>query len=236
MDREFSLTVLVDGAPLSELRGRGSVYIEAQKGRPYALRIGNPFPYRVAVALSVDGLNTIDAKHTDPRGAQKWVLGPYETATIPGWQVSGTSAREFFFTGEKSSYGALLGKIENLGVIEAVFFRERAALPMPFSAPSQPSGEASGSRRDAAGAPRAALGAAQALSDEFAATGMGQRDSHEVSELFLELERDPVASIRVRYEFRPQLVKLGILPRSVDPLDRREAAQGFSSYCPEVVR
>jgi hypothetical protein len=64
-DRRFSLSVLVDGSPASEIRGRGSFYVEAVLGQPYALSITNPLPYRVAVALSVDGLNTIDARHTD---------------------------------------------------------------------------------------------------------------------------------------------------------------------------
>jgi hypothetical protein len=93
------------------------------------------------------------------------------------------------------------------------------------------------SRRDAAAAPQPPSAAgAEALSDEYAATGMGRRDSHEVDEVFLALEREPVASIRIRYEFHPQLVKLGILPRGFDPLERREGARGFSSYCPEPAR
>ena len=237
-DRGFSLSVVVDGAPLSELYGRGSTYVEAQRGKPYALRITNPFPYRVGVALSVDGLNTIDAKHSDAWRARKWVLDPGESTTIPGWQVSGSTAREFFFTGERSSYGASLGLTENLGVIEAVFFRERPAdrAPITMAAPAQPSGGAPMSRRDAAAPNAEKSAAAEALSDDYAATGMGRRGDHEVHEVFLDLERNPVGSLRVRYEFRPQLVKLGLLPREWDSLERREASRGFSSYCPEPGR
>jgi hypothetical protein len=33
--------------------------------------------------------------------------------------------------------------------------------------------------------------------------------------------------VDIRYEFRPQLVRLGILPRGTDPLTRREGAEGF---------
>ena len=47
----------------------------------------------------------------------------------------------------------------------------------------------------------------------------------------IDLEPYPAASIRIRYEFTPQLVKLGVLP-SVSPLERRERARGFG-YCPE---
>jgi hypothetical protein len=57
----FAVNVLVDDTPRSEYYHGGSVYIEAVKGASYSLRLTNPTPYRVAVALSVDGLNTIDA-------------------------------------------------------------------------------------------------------------------------------------------------------------------------------
>ena len=121
----YGLTVLVDSAPRPEYFHNGTLYVEATRGASYSLRITNPTPYRVAVALSVDGLNTIDARHTDARNATKWVLGPYESTEISGWQVNDRTARSFFFTGERRSYGAALGQTENLGVIEAVFYRER---------------------------------------------------------------------------------------------------------------
>jgi len=45
--------------------------------------------------------------------------------------------------------------------------------------------------------------------------------------------------VNIRYEFRPQLVRLGILPAGplVDPLQRREGARGFTpGVCPEPPR
>lgn len=225
------LDVVVDGASRAEYFHHGTTYIEALRGREYALRLTNPTPYRVAVALSVDGLNTIDARHSDAWGAPKWVLEPYESTVIEGWQVSDESARRFYFTGERNSYGAALGETQNLGVIEAVFYRERTrrievwndersrAVPPPPHAP-QPSA--------AAGAE-----AAPKLSDDYAATGMGDRTRHDVERVHIDLDPTPIASIRIRYEFRPQLVKLGVLPRHEEPLRRRERARGFDSYCPE---
>src|SRR5258706_1554693 len=121
----FAVNVLVDDERRAEYVDGGTVYIEAVRGASYSLRLTNPTAYRVAVALSVDGLNTIDAKHTDARSASKWVLEPYESTVISGWQISNRTARNFFFTGERHSYGATLGQTENLGVIEAVYFRER---------------------------------------------------------------------------------------------------------------
>lgn len=255
-ERGFSVEVLVDGAPRPEYAARGTLYIEALRGRSYTLRLHNPRPYRVAVALAVDGLNTIDAAHTGAWQARKWVLGPHETVVIPGWQVSGDHARRFTFTGERGSYGAALGETDNLGVIEAVFFREVPPAPAAFDDPPcheeggwwKRLGKDEGAAQERAqpSAPGAAAGAeAQAskqssLSDEYAATGMGSRTHHDVTEVDLELDRSPVASVRVRYEYRPVLVKLGVLPAPCPPpdrLDRREAGSGFEmGFCPEPDR
>ncbi len=216
----FGLGVMIDGQSRAEYFHAGTIYVEAIRGARYALRLTNPTPVRVGVALSVDGLNTINAQHTDARGAAKWVLEPYESTVISGWQVSDRSARDFYFTGERRSYGAALGQIENLGVIEAVFFRERRPQVSTCAPPP--------TRQEAARE-------SAALSDDYAATGMGRRNRHDVESVDIDFEPAPAASIRIRYEFAPQLVKMGIL-RSASPLERRERARGFSGWCPEPSR
>lgn len=223
VDGTPEVTVLVNGTPREEYVHRGSTYIEAIRGREFSIRLRNPTAQRVAVALSVDGLNTIDAKHSDAWGASKWVLEPYETAEISGWQVSNQAARRFFFTGERNSYGAKLGQTQNLGIIEAVFYRERVQRSSEFQ--KRDSLERRGVEGGAL--PPAAMEAPRA-DDEYAATGMGRRTEHQVDEVAIDLERDPIASVAIRYEFRPQLVRLGVFDR--DPLERRERARGF---CPE---
>ena len=251
-----SMDILMKGSRLPAYPARGTVYVEAVKGREYEIRLRNPYPVRVAVALSVDGLNTIDARHTSAAEARKWVIEPYGTITISGWQTSMTQARRFEFTTEERSYGAWLGKTNDLGVISAVFFRERA--PERFVSVEQdraPRSEApapareGGSRAVPAGqagappAPSAGAGEtakAQAVgADEYAATGIGRRTDHAVRQVHLDLESMPAASISVRYEFREQLVRLGVLPArtaDLDPLDRRERARGFDSFCPDPKR
>ena len=214
----FGLTVLVDEQIAPEYHARGTTYVEAMRGRPYSLRVTNPTPYRVAVALSVDGLNTIDAKHSDPRSAAKWILDPYESTVITGWQVSESVARQFFFTTEDRSYGAALGQTENLGVIEAVFYTERHA-KLNVYAPR-------------ASKESAAQAQAPAPSEDYAATGMGAGTDNQVQLVDFNPEDHPAASIRIRYEFRPALVKLGVLRNSISPLNRREHAKGFENFCP----
>ena len=120
--------ILVEGTPRPQYRHGGRLFVEALKGREYQIRLRNPYDVRVAVALSVDGLNTIDARETTAKSARKWVLGPHQTVVLSGWQVSQDAARRFEFTTEEQSYGQALGKTANLGIITAVFFRERAPI------------------------------------------------------------------------------------------------------------
>jgi len=247
----LEMDILVKGSRLPTYTARGTVYIEALKGREYEIRLRNPYPVRVAVALSVDGLNTIDARRTTAAEARKWVIEPYSTITIGGWQTSMTHARRFEFTTEERSYGAWLGKTNDLGVISAVFFRERlpelavrngvgamprAEAPAPAdqsrerTAPAARAGEAS----PVGAEPKQAVGA-----DEYAATGIGRRADHAVRQVYLDLEPAPAASVSLRYEYRAQLVRLGVLPPvqvAGDPLDRRERARGFDAFCPEPKR
>src|SRR5207248_11089933 len=89
----------------------------------------NPTGERVAVALSVDGRNVVDARRTGAIEAAKWILSPGQTLEIPGWQVSGESSRRFFFTETARSYAKWLGDTRNVGTIEAVFFRGRHRVP-----------------------------------------------------------------------------------------------------------
>jgi hypothetical protein len=197
---------------------------------------------RVAVALSVDGLNTIDARHTAPTDARKWVLGPYETVTIGGWQTSRSEARRFYFTTEEHSYATRLGQPDNQGVISAVFFRERVPEAVPLTSEETGRARKESPRADAArrqapaagGVPEGAAAQAPAA-DDYAATGFGRRTGHAVRMVHLDLEDRPAAVIGLRYEFRPQLVRLGILPAPPDrdALARRERARGFEpGFCP----
>jgi hypothetical protein len=239
--------ILVDGHPRPRYLASGTSYVEAIRGREYEIRLYNPYPVRVAVALSIDGLNSIDAAHTTAAAARKWVLDPYETVTISGWQTSQTHARRFQFTTEEKSYGQWLGRTNDLGVISAVFFRERVArlvpvpltVPVPAGRPESAPAKESGAGSAGDGMPGAARSAPAPATqpEEYAATGIGRRTDHAVHEVFLDLEETPAASISIRYEYRQQLVRLGILPAPDDrdgTLARRERARGFlPGFCPE---
>lgn len=202
----FELDVVVDGRPLTEYRENGSVYVNALQGAEYELRLRNPSPDRVAVALSVDGLNTIDAEQTSAWNASKWVIEPYETITISGWQMSSERARRFYFTSERDSYAAKLGRKANIGVITAVFFRERkrqipitrrqadTSGPVPAAEPELRA-EAS---RDSVG-----------TGNSKAATGIGRSVRHDVRSIDMDLDSRPAAELTIRYDYSRQYSRDG---------------------------
>src|SRR4030095_17083825 len=139
--------------------------VEAFKGSEYQIRLRNPYDVRVAVALSGDGPHTTDASETPATSPRKWILGPHQTVVLSGWQVSQDAARRFECTTEEQSYGQALGKTANLGIITAVFFKERTPI-----ATSQVSKEAE--RRDAgAPAPPPASARAEAAAADSEAGG-----------------------------------------------------------------
>ena len=189
-----AVDIIVDGQPQPQFAHLGRWYVEARKGREYAIRLRNPFPVRVAVALSVDGLNTIDARHTSAWNASKWVIEPYQTITISGWQMSSERARRFYFTNERDSYGAKLGQTANLGVIAAVFFRERSR-PIPIT-PEYPVTR----DKDRMEAPSAQ--SVRRGDDEKAATGIGRNVRNDVRWVDMELDSRAAGEVTIRYEYR----------------------------------
>jgi hypothetical protein len=246
----FSLEVVTEGGPLEVIYGRGRRYVEAREGAEYELVVRNPLPVRVAVALSVDGLNSVDARHTSAWDASKWVIEPYGTIRVSGWQMSSTRARRFYFTTERDSYAARIGRASDLGVITAVFYRENAPRPYPVTPPpyEDPARPQSRNREPAEGEMRAedrasksrgsaGVVAPRRADDEYAATGIGRSVYHDVQWIQMSLERSPAAEISIRYEYRDALVRLGLLPRpwrDDGALRRRERSRGFEGpYSPE---
>jgi hypothetical protein len=206
--RNFDLEILVAGRPLEEYYGRGKNYVEATLGAEYEVRVRNPFPFRVAVALSVDGLNTIDARRSSAWNASKWVIEAYGTISINGWQMSSERARRFYFTSEQDSYGAKLGQTSNLGLVSAVFFRElrSVAVPITPAPPPGPRPEDRGERERSSNGADSSAGTSQApdarankgiisRDDDYAATGIGRSVHNDVQWVNMNLDPRAVGDV-----------------------------------------
>lgn len=250
----FDVEVLVGGSAREVFYGRGRSYVEAVEGSEYELLVRNPLPVRVAVALSVDGLNTIDARRTTAWEASKWVIEPYGQIRISGWQMSSRRARRFYFTNERDSYASKLGRASDLGVITAVFYREPTTRPYtvappPYEedrvgprsrseAPTESETRRQGDEKAKNGASGSVAAKPRRDDDDYAATGIGRSVEHDVEWIQMSLERSPAAEVTIRYEYRDALIRLGVLPRPFHDdggLQRRERSRGFEDqrYCPE---
>ena len=245
----FQIEVLVNGRRVQEYHARGRVYVEALNGAEYELRVHNPLPYRVAVALSVDGLNTIDARRTTAWNASKWVIEPYGSITVLGWQMSTQRARRFYFTSEQDSYGAKLGQTANLGVISAVFFREIQSRPIPITPAPKRRSSSDNQPHQSERSEAPSVGASEmstrsqgitrpVADDEYAATGIGRSVHNDVRWIQMDLDSRAAAQVTIRYEYYQGLVRLGITPRPYYPRDtltNRERATGFEDrrFSPE---
>jgi hypothetical protein len=172
--REFSLS--------------GKVTLKVRPNEEYSIVVRNPLPVRAAVAVTIDGLNSIDGKRSSPRDAKKWIVGPNSSLTIAGWQTGKDTLRKFLFTGDEASYAQWKegkeGKpyTKNLGVIGVAWFWNSRELdealhpPQPFAEEAQSSGGIYKDRA-AAGAPSAAK------AERRAGTGMGHEQQNQVSEV-----------------------------------------------------
>ena len=224
--------------------GTGRYYVEARRGGRYALRLANRTGERVAVLMTVDGINVIsgDKQRADEQG-RMYVLDPWESALIQGWRTSLDDVRRFTFVDEQASYAARSGKSNSrMGWIEMSVFRERQryAQRRPDVGRAEP--YTAGSRDDA---PAAAAPRAQAESESraressdgakkagaagaYPGTGWGEQTHDAVQLVDFEAQSAPAERITLRYEYASGLRALGILPwrYTRDRLQERDRGEG----------
>lgn len=237
----LAVSVELDGreAPLYPAPdGSGRYYVEARRGGRYAVALANRTGERIGVVLTVDGLNAISGER-DPGRGRMYVLDPWQRTTIRGWRTSLQEVRRFTFVDERASYAARSGKAnEKMGWIEVAAYRERRPLvrwaprpapvrPVPIE--SEPGGGGEGaskaaprteSARDSSEAPAPAPLAGAQAARSYPGTGWGPRAHDPVVLVSFDPESAPGERVTLRYEYRPALVALGVLPRHVPSRDR----------------
>jgi hypothetical protein len=187
----FEAYVLNDNySRFPEIRKKGKSWLQVNEGEEYSIVIKNPLPVRVAVAITIDGLNTIDGKRTTPHKAQKWIIGAHSSITLRGWQTGQSSLRRFIFTNQSDSYAQWKGERDqrkytrNLGVIGVAYFWNKAELKAALR-PPKPFAEkgAELSRRPKSKRAPSASEDASAPAESRAGTGMGDSEQHNVYEV-----------------------------------------------------
>ena len=225
----------------------GRYYVEARKGCRYSVALANRTGERVGVVLTVDGLNAISGERDAGRG-RMYVLDPWQGTTVQGWRTSLQEVRQFTFVDERASYAARSDKAnEKMGWIEIAAYREQRAFVRSLprrelpAAPAPVESEGDQAGRSGAPASEAARDSGEAAAPKlrgnaqaraYPGTGWGDRAHDPVVLVSFDPESEPFERVTLRYEYRPALVALGVLPRPVTPRDRlweRDRAEaGFS--------
>ena len=228
-----AVSVSIDGQPAplySAPDGSGRFYVEARPGCRYSVTLRNRTGERLGAVLAVDGLNVISGSRDTGRG-RMYVLDPWQETTVQGWRTSLDEVRRFRFVDEQASYAARSGKANGkMGWIELAVYRERRPEP------ARERGEAA-DRLNSAPAPGApAAPSAEARAKGFPGTGWGESARDEVTLVSFEPEPSACERVALRYEYRPALVALGVLPPasySRDRLQQRERGElGFAAPPP----
>jgi hypothetical protein len=220
------------------------------------VRLTNRTSGRVLVVLSVDGVNAVSGENAAV-GQTGYVLAPYQTADITGWRKSYSEAAAFYFTALPDSYAARTGRPDNVGVIGAAVFRERAPEPPLggwFTPPPPVAKDSAANSQGAANSrmdpePRAqAPATADALAAERSAprprseyaqpddrklgTGHGEREYSPTTETrFERASSSPSEIVQVRYDSVQNLIAAGVIQRPRPVVPRQPDA--FPSFVPD---
>ena len=203
---------------------RGTAWVAGRPGSRYAVRLVNRSAARVMVVLSVDGVNVVTGE-TAALGQAGYVLEPYQRTEITGWRKSLTEAAAFYFTALPDSYAARTDRPDNVGVIGAAVFRERAReyerdreVSSGRLLDRAEADTAQSARRSAAESPRAAAPSADAAKsagaplEERLGTGHGEREYMQTSHTQFERASERPAEItRLRYDSFERLLALGVI-------------------------
>jgi hypothetical protein len=208
------------GQTLDTYRHRGQHWVAGNPGDRYAVRLVNRSGERVLVVLSVDGVNAVSGETAAPNQAG-YVLDPWERAEIAGWRKSLKEIAQFYFTALPDSYAARTDRPDNVGVIGAAVFREKArpqpvkpyiSQAVPGARAERRAAEASADTAASASAPAPA---AKALREaERLGTGHGEREYAPTQYTgFERAASSPAEVLSLRYDSRDNLAARGILPR-----------------------
>jgi hypothetical protein len=204
------------GQFLATYRHRGDIYVAGNPGDRYAIRLTNRTGGRVLTVLSVDGVNVVTGETAAP-DQSGYVLDPYESTEITGWRKSLTEVAQFYFTRVPDSYAARTDRPDHVGVIGVAVFREKAQ-PQPLLSFRQ--AEPAAAVAASAEAHSDALGAAKDKREaDRLGTGHGERENAPTQ--YTDFERAgsrPNEVVSVRYDSRPNLVRLGVIPVPRPPL------------------
>jgi len=159
--------------------------ITARQGERYSIRVTNTSRNRVALTISVDGLNIISGQRSyGSSNESMYVLNPGQTGDFSGWRSGMSHVQRFYFTSAGDSYAGRLGQSDQLGLIRIVAWRERRPVVyLPYDSLRKSEAES------------------KSLAESAPGTGYGESSWSPVSETDFNPESYPGQTVEIKYEW-----------------------------------
>lgn len=137
MKIQNSVEVIVRGNPVKQHFFNENLWVAAQKGQTYEVKVKNLTAGRLMAVLSIDGVDCLSGKESDEKSSG-YIISPYDSLRIKGFRTSNEEVSLFEFSSKSESY-ALKSEdgaqsTANCGVI-AVHLYEEKKKPLPCLAP-----------------------------------------------------------------------------------------------------
>lgn len=133
ISKQYHLSVLVNGNPITEYFHDNNYFVEGREGKEFSLSVNNTSYEDIEVILAVDGLSILDGKEAGHK-SNGFVIKAHTSNVFPGWTISKTGAKAFYFTGKSDSYAerTRTKAASNVGVVGAMVFRKKP-VPLTYS-------------------------------------------------------------------------------------------------------
>ena len=200
-------------------------YLEARRGENYTILVRNNLAWRVGVVVAVDGRNIITGRKSFLKDNEMmYIVGPHGEARLDGWRTSSSTVNRFYFTDSPDSYSVrTFGDSSAMGVIAIAVFREKER-PVAQLFDRNSSGKAA--------APSAPRDSSKEAAGDEAGTGFGNEQHSPAVSVEFEPETGAMQKILIRYEWREELCKKGILQCRPAVRNRLWDADEFAPYPP----
>ena len=188
-------------------------YMEAVKGEKYSIEVTNSSNRQIGVVIAVDGRNIISGSKSDLKNNERmYIISAHATNTFEGWRTGMDKTNRFYFTEQSDSYAErVFSDGSAMGTIAVAVFREKLP-PMALrpettyrthEVPAGASSQAPQAKR--------AYDRAEKEKSEQAGTGFGETTYSPVREVHFEAENMIAEKIVLKYEWRQELCKKGII-------------------------
>jgi len=189
-------------------------YLEAVKGDRYSIQVTNKTGSRIGVVIAVDGRNIISGKKSDLKTNERmYIIGPHGANTYEGWRTGMDRTNRFYFTDQSDSYAEkAFADVSAMGTIALAVYREKLPEMTPYSDRPSRMREAPGAAAPQVPGEGRSADKLEAEKREQAGTGFGETTYSPAYVVHFDPERLPAERIVLKYEWRSELCRKGIIP------------------------